>query len=410
MPAVINTNLASLFAQNNLNGAQNSLSTSVQRLSSGLRINSAADDAAGVSIAQTMAGHIRALDQAALNAQQAINLVQTADTSLSTVQDVLLRMQQLAVEGANGSLSNTQRAAIVTELNNLNTQINSFAQGTTYNDIKLLGTTSTSTAGSTISATVALAAAGSITKIDVSGAATGNYTFTATSTAPNAGTVTLTDGTRTQTVAVDTAFGTPSTLNFTSLGVSVSYNNTATSGAAGAVATGIGAKNLTVTAGSTTSLGFQIGASPTVSGDSISIGTLNVSTINSNSTSLVNTGFTIVNNASTAGLSNLATNTSATDALWNTAFKALQGYVTTAISDISSSRATLGANMNQLGFINTTLQAQSANEQAARSTIVDTNYSAETARLTKGQIMQQAATAMLAQANQMPNVILSLLK
>jgi flagellin len=106
----------------------------------------------------------------------------------------------------------------------------------------------------------------------------------------------------------------------------------------------------------------------------------------------------------------LATSTSATDALWNTAFKALQGYVTTAINDISSSRATLGANMNQLGFINTTLQAQSANEQAARSTVVDTNFSAETARLTKGQIMQQAATAMLAQANQMPNVILSLLK
>ena len=114
MPAVINTNLASLFAQNSLNGAQNSLATSVQRLSSGLRINTAADDAAGVSIAQTMAGHIRALDQASLNAQQAINLVQTADTSLATVQDILLRMQQLAVEGANGSLSNTQRGAIVT--------------------------------------------------------------------------------------------------------------------------------------------------------------------------------------------------------------------------------------------------------------------------------------------------------
>ena len=411
MPAVINTNLASLFAQNNLNGAQNSLSTSVQRLSSGLRINSAADDAAGVSIAQTMAGHIRALDQAALNAQQAINLVQTADTSLSTVQDVLLRMQQLAVEGANGSLSNTQRAAIVTELNNLNTQINSFAQGTTYNDIKLLANAdSTKIAGSTMSATAAIGAQGSISSVDASNAATGNYTFTSTTTSATVGSVTLSNGTRSQTLNVSATGASLGTLNFSNLGISVVFNNTASGATNGAIATAIGTLNLTVSAGSTASLGFQIGASPTASGDSISIGGVNVNTIDSSYTSLKNTGYTIVNNFDTNGLSNLATNTSATDALWNTAFKALQGYVTTAISDISSSRATLGANMNQLGFINTTLQAQSANEQAARSTIVDTNYSAETARLTKGQIMQQAATAMLAQANQMPNVILSLLK
>ena len=122
-------------------------------------------------------------------------------------------------------------------------------------------------------------------------------------------------------------------------------------------------------------------------------------------------GFTIVDTSNATGLAYLAVSSNnATDAQWNTAFKNLQGYVTTAINDISSSRATLGATMNQLGFVNTTLQAQSANEQAARSTIVDTNFSAETAKLTKGQIMQQAATAMLAQANQMPNVILSLLK
>ena len=111
----------------------------------------------------------------------------------------------------------------------------------------------------------------------------------------------------------------------------------------------------------------------------------------------------------TLGYYSLSTS-SPTDTQWNTAFNALNGYVSTAINDISSTRATLGATMNQLGFVSTTLDAQSANEQAARSTIVDTNYSAETASLTKGQIMQQAATAMLAQANQMPNVILSLLK
>jgi len=410
MAAVINTNLASLFAQNSLNNAQNNLATSVQRLSSGLRINSAADDAAGISISQTMAGHIRALDQAALNSQQAINLVQTADTSLSTVQDILLRMQQLAVEGANGSLSNTQRSAIVTELGNLNTQINAFAEGTTYNDIKLLANSNGSKTGGTI-VTTDIGTQGSITSYDAANAATGTYTLTGVSTSTTVGTLTASDGTRSQTISsAFTGTGATQTLSFNNLGLSIVLSNTAGASSAGMIAASLNNKTVVVTGGSAVSLGFQIGASPTVSGDSISVSGVNVNTLDSNYSSLRNTGFTIVNNYDTTGLGNLATNTAATDLQWNTAFKALQGYVTTAISDISSARATLGASMNQLGFVNTTLQAQSANEQAARSTVVDTNFSAETAKLTKGQIMQQAATAMLAQANQMPNVILSLLK
>ena len=112
----------------------------------------------------------------------------------------------------------------------------------------------------------------------------------------------------------------------------------------------------------------------------------------------------------TTQLTGLSGNNAATDAQWNTAFTSLQTNATAALADISTQRATLGAAINQLGYISANLVAQSANEQAARSTVADTNYSAETSMLTKGQILQQAATAMLAQANQMPNVILSLLK
>jgi flagellin len=112
----------------------------------------------------------------------------------------------------------------------------------------------------------------------------------------------------------------------------------------------------------------------------------------------------------TGALTDLAANASATGSAWTTAFQSLQTATSSSINDISSLRATVGSAINQLGYINNNLVAQSANEQAARSTIVDTNYSAETSELTKGQILQQAATAMLAQANQMPNVILSLLK
>jgi len=317
-------------------------------------------------------------------------------------------MQQLAVEGANGSLSNTQRAAIVTELGQLNTQINSFAEGTTYNGIQLLANgAATRTGGVTGDGTTAVGTFGSISTLDVSNAYTGSYTLSSASTTS----LTLTDGTRSQTLSTSAVTqGSTGSLNFNNLGVSLTFSGTSAGNSATNYVTGLATKTLTVTAGSSATLGFQIGASPTASGDSISINTLNVSTLDSSFSSFRSVGDSINNNTANTGLTFLSTSTTATDTLWTAAFKNLQSYVTTAINDISSSRATLGATMNQLGFVNNTLQSQSANEQAARSTIVDTNFSAETARLTKGQIMQQAATAMLAQANQMPNVILSLLK
>ena len=414
MSAVINTNLASLFAQNSLNNAQGNLATSVQRLSSGLRINSAKDDASGLSIAQTMAGHIKSLDQASLNAQQAVNLAQTADTSLSTVQDILLRMQQLSVEGANGSLSNTQRGAIVTELGNLNTQINSFAAGTTYNGINILGSGANSLGSGTLSttATTLSTTATSLTTSTASitdTAAAGTYTLTTSGTTS----ITLGNGFASQTLSViDLATGTSQTLNFGSLGISLTLNNTGatTADTSTALVTALSTQTVVVAGPSASSLSFQIGASPTASGDSISISEYNVSTASGSYGSLNKVGSTISNTTDTNSLGYLSANALSTDTQWNSAFKTLNQNVTSAINDISSARATLGATMNQLGFINTTVEAQSANEQAARSTVVDTNFSAETANLTKGQIMQQAATAMLAQANQMPNVILSLLK
>jgi flagellin len=138
MPTVINTNLASLFAQNNLANAQNNLATSVQRLSSGLRINSAKDDAAGLSISQNMQGQINGVSQSIRNLNDATNLLSVADSSLSTVQDMLLRMKQLTVQGYDGSLSISQKLNIVQELKDLNDEINATAARTNFNGIKLL--------------------------------------------------------------------------------------------------------------------------------------------------------------------------------------------------------------------------------------------------------------------------------
>jgi len=406
MPAVINTNLASLLAQNSLSNAQMNLATSVQRLSSGLRINGAKDDASGLSIAQTMAGHIKSLDQASLNAQQATNLAQTADTSLSTTQDILLRMQQLAVEGSNSSLSNTQRAAIVTELGNLNTQINAFASGTTYNGIKLMGADATKSGSASTSQAAAFSATATIGAAAISAnTAAGTYTISASGSA-----LTMGNGNVTQTITLTAvAANTTSTFSFSNLGISFTVAGdlagVAAGASVGAVATALNSDTLTVTSGGTSSLAFQIGSSPTASGDTITLSTANTSSANGNITNMLSVG-TLV----TGALTDLAANASATGSAWTTAFQSLQTATSSSINDISSLRATVGSAINQLGYINNNLVAQSANEQAARSTIVDTNYSAETSELTKGQILQQAATAMLAQANQMPNVILSLLK
>jgi len=411
MSAVINTNLASLFAQNALNNAQGNLATSVQRLSSGLRINSAKDDASGLSISQTMAGHIASLNQAALNAQQAINLAQTADTSLSTVQDILLRVQQLSVEGANGSLSNSQRGAIVTEMSNLNKQINSFAAGTTYNGIDLLGGAAASgTTGIEAAAGTPIGAAHgtfTINNLQTGGASLGDYTLTGATN-----TLTLGNGSVSQTITLSatgtlSVTGSSDHVNFSNLGVS--FDLVLSSGTANSadLVTGItaSAQDINVVSGNPTALNFQIGASPTATGDSISLNTYNISTNGGTIASMNQLGTLITGNLTTD-----ANNSTTADSKWTTDFHNLNSAVAQAITDISSQRADLGSKMNQLSYINNNLQAQSANEQSARSTVIDTNFSAETANLTKGQIMQQAATAMLAQANQMPNVILSLLK
>jgi flagellin len=405
MPSVINTNLASLLAQGSLNNAQGALATSVQRLSSGLRINSAKDDASGLAITQTMAGHIKALDQASLNTAQAINLAQTADTSMSTVQDILLRIQQLAVAGANGSLSQKQKSAIVTEVTSLNSQINSISAGTTYNGISLLGATNTLATASTLNSGAAAGTSAGVTSVSIAGASAGTYTFTAAT-----GSLSAFNGTVTQTVALSSlSAGGSATYNFSSFGISFNIAATLASTAA-EQATGVTGKIITVSQGTTPTLNFQIGGSATAAGDQMSIAGYNVGTATGGGTNMVLLGTLITGTNTTTQLAGLTGNNSALDSEWNTAFRSLQTRSSDSINEISTQRAILGASMNQLGYIQNNLTAQSANMQAARSTIADTNYSAETSNLTKGQILQQAATAMLAQANQMPNVILSLLK
>jgi len=399
MSSVINTNLASMFAQNALSGAQKNLSTSVQRLSSGLRINTAADDAAGLSVAQNMQSQINAINMATRNVGDATNLLTTADSSLSTVQDMLLRMKSLVVEGKNDSLSNAQKGNVNTELGEIRNEINNVATRTTFNGNNLLANTGTLA----ISNLVVGAAAGTnsaITNVTLSGAKPQAYTITAGATNTNEITITGADGVSQTKTMLAGSSGSSNKYDFNALGISFTVASTGTTTDTD-VATGVALLGGTVTATGTPTLAFQTGAA---SADSYSFSALNILTTGGNNSS---TDFTDIQTSLTAITTavNAGNNTNI-----NNEFQTLSGRIDTAINKINTQRALLGSQMNRLAYTNTNLLAQSTNMQNSRSSVIDTDFAKETASLTKGQIMQQAATAMLAQANQMPNVILSLLK
>jgi len=551
---VINTNMASLFAQNSLANAQNNLATSVQRLSSGLRINSAKDDAAGLAISQSMQGQINGTNQSIRNLSDATNLLQTADTSLATIQDMLLRLKQLAVQGYDGSLSATQKLDIVNEMKDLNDEINSTAKRTSFNGINLLSsgsgvdtvnsdlyagqelvTTAVAiTGGSGTSVGVGLGTSGTIN--DGAGTAGSSYSLTIdtdfkkrmaglTYTLSSAGNqVTLTgtlDGQAvSQTVNVADVVGTSTasttynqTLDFSSFGAQIvlgsTFNTTSTitgesistaiankrtialTGVTGQISdiklTGVqsGSYTLTQTSGTLTMSGTLNGSATTQSvafstvsanttstfsfdtfgvkfdiaayGQDLGASTITGGLVLLNEGTQTSAGILVLSNGQNSDLQfqsgatseayigiqtlNVMTGSSGTTAgtssamkavgtvitdtdssylgalnssddisTWQSAFQAAETAIDTALDYISTERGVYGSQMNRLSYVSTNLTAQSTNLQNSRSSIIDTDFAAETAKLTKGQIMQQAATAMLAQANQMPNVILSLLK
>jgi flagellin len=317
MPSVINTNNASLVAQRNLSNSQTALTTSVQRLSSGLRINSAKDDAAGLGITQKLQAQITGATVGMRNANDAISMVQTAEGGMQEVSTMLQRMRELATQGNNDSLSTTQMGFIGTEVNALRDEINKVALRTTFNGKSLL---------------------------DGSQATAETVMF------------------QTGTSAVDTS-------DISSLLLDV--NLYATGGAA------------TNTA-ATTSMADDATAA--------TVGTL----FNSLSSAIDVASGTGTAFAAAAPLS----------ASYGLLVTAVDG----AINAVASVRSNMGAMQNRLDHNIANLASQAENLTSSMSRIRDTDYSVETAQLTKNQVMQQAATAMLAQANQMPNVVLSLMK
>lgn len=400
MSTVINTNLASLYAQNNLSNAQNNLAQSVQRLSSGLRINNAKDDAAGLAISQNMQAQINGVDQSRRNLNDAVNLMQVAETSLTTIQDMILRIKQLATQGYDGSQSTAQRTNLVDELVQLNTEINNTAIRSKFNGNSLVSNSNTIDTSGTIKNATTFGGM-TISQMNVAGAVKGG-TYNATYDAAS-DTLTLTNGTTVGSVTLAaTAANSSQVISFDNLGISfLATNATGASIAADTLGNDLASDTLKVTAG-TAAITFQAGADVQAE-NLITYTTMNVLTNGSG----VDSQMQQLGTQITAMAAGAATYTSAQ---WATAFNTLGGYVDTANNYISDKRSYIGALTNRVSYIMTNLESQSTNLKASKSAILDTDFAAETAKLTKGQIMQQAATAMLAQANQMPNVVLSLLK
>ena len=267
MPMTINTNMVSLNAQRNLNTSASSLATSMQRLSSGLRVNSAGDDAAGLAIADRMNAQIRGINVAIRNANDGISLAQTAEGALATVTDALQRMRELAVQSMNGSNGTTDRANLDTEFQALSAEIVRIATQTKFNGTAIVG--------------------------------------------PSAGAQV-----------------------------------------------------------------FQVGAN---NGDTLTITTTAVTSV-------------------AGGVS--------TTTLAGAAITALDGMLDT----ISTSRATYGAAISRFGMAISNLSITGENQSAARGRIMDADLAAETSNLSRAQILQQAGSAMVAQANQIPNTVLALLR
>jgi flagellin len=287
MPQVVNTNLTSLNAQRNLATSQSSLATSMQRLSSGLRVNSAKDDAAGLAISERMNAQVKGMNVAIRNANDGISLVQTAEGAMAKVGDSLQRMRELAVQARNATNSSSDKDSLDKEFGELAKEIQRVIGGTTFNGKNIIGS--------------------------------------------NAGTLT-----------------------------------------------------------------FQVGAN-TTSDDSIDLMTTNMGAATEITgvagTSNTGAGRATIDSAATAG-----------------AIGTVIDNIDSAINFVNSERATMGASQNRFDAVVSNLMVSVESQSAAKSRITDADFASETANLSRSQILQQAGNAMVAQANQLPQQVLSLLR
>jgi flagellin len=489
MPQIVNSNINALNTQRNLNRSQGDLSMSLQRLSSGLRINSAKDDAAGLAISDRMTAQIRGLNQAVRNANDGISVAQVAEGALGEVTNALQRMRELAVQSANDTNSATDRASLQKEVSALATEISRLATQTQFNGKNLLdgsfsngvfqigaysGQTIAFGIGSAKSSDIGAhqaasnthigAALASATAVGNNGVAAQTLTVSGTtgtaavSVAANASAkaiadsvnsvsattgvtatarneVTLASLAETGTVtfdlygsnssAVAVSANVVSTTDLSSLAEAINAKSSST-GVTAELSSDKASINLISADGYDIKVGnFNVGGTSTTDSvvsiggvalnesggtggtDSITVGgqvsftASSVYSVSTDTGTTVLAGATVASSLSSVGSINVGTQSGA-----NAALDVVDG----ALAFVDNLRAALGAVQNRFSSVVASGQATAENVSAARSRIQDADFAAETANLSRAQILQQAGTAMLAQANQQPQNVLSLLR
>ncbi|AVO41594.1 flagellin [Simplicispira suum] len=384
MAATINTNVQSLNAQRNLSASQNSLATSMQRLSSGLRINSAKDDAAGMAISERMSTQIRGLNVASRNANDGISLAQTAEGALSAIGNNLQRIRELAVQSRNATNSADDRAALQKEVSQLKGEIGRVADQTSFNGTNLLDGSFTSQAFQV--------GANQGQTINIAAIADANIDKLGTWTTPSAATVT--GAAASAFTAIDAGDLQINGINIGAVaaggaapaqGANVAAAINAMSVETGVTATADGAGLVTLSSSSAITVAFA-GASATTATTGLTAATTAVTA------GTAQTGFLNLDISTTTGADN--------------AILAMDA----ALKSVNSARADLGAVQNRFSSVVENLATTSENLSASRSRIMDADFAAETANLSRAQILQQAGTAMVAQANQLPQGVLALLR
>ncbi len=381
----INTNIMSLNVQKNLNASSSNLATSIERLSTGLRINSAKDDAAGLAISERFTTQIRGQNQAIRNANDGISLAQTAEGALDEVTNNLQRIRELAVQSSNATYTQSDRDALQLEASELLSEINRVADQTSFNGVKLLD--------GSFSGAVFQIGANAGENITISSIADTNTAAL--------GSVSQAGGAAMSVAASGiTGFGTAIVAGGVTInGVDIGAVAAASSAAerAGQLAdainevsaqTGVGANYDTATGQLTLNSEAAVAVAGTTNSATVA-GWANAAAVGTVSTS---TGIDTLTIANYAGA--------------QTAMK----LVDSALTTVNGARASLGAQQSRFESVVASLQSSVENMSASRSRIQDADFAVETAELSRTQILQQAGTAMLAQANAAPQSVLSLLR
>ncbi|SFU23462.1 flagellin [Paraburkholderia aspalathi] len=378
----INSNINSLVAQQNLNGSQSALSQAITRLSSGKRINSAADDAAGLAISTRMQTQINGLNQGVSNANDGVSMIQTASSALSSLTSSLQRIRQLAVQASTGSLSSSDQAALQKEVAAQISEVNRIASQTTYNGTNILDGSAGSVTfqvGANVGQTITLDLSQSMSAAQIGGGLvqTGQTVGTIAVSLDASGAYTSSGATITSINVLSDGKG---GYTFTD------QNNTAiTSGVAGAI---FSAGTGTGTGTAVTSLALNTAALPTT-GAASTAAVAAVAQINA------------INNPPTVSGLDISTVTGANEAMVS---------IDNALQTVNNLQASLGAAQNRFTAIATSQQAESTDLSSAQSQITDANFAQETANLSKAQVLQQAGISVLAQANSNPQQVLKLLQ